>query len=78
MDAADSNTFFSPITQMALSSQDPESTSLAVRSEIHRTFTLLAQFDGMMKLTLQQLTVAMNCTDSEGPGNKHLALFKNL
>jgi hypothetical protein len=71
MNAADSNTFFSPTTQMALSEQNPESTSLVVWTEIHRTVTLLPQFDGMMQLTLQQLTVAMICTDSEGPGNKH-------
>jgi len=34
---------------------------------------LVAQFDGMMQLTLQQLTVAMMCADSEGPGNKEEA-----
>jgi hypothetical protein len=63
---------------MALSAQDPKSTSLAVRTEIRRTVTLLAQFYGMMQLTLQQLTVAMICDDSEGPGNKQLAhlIFK--
>jgi hypothetical protein len=47
-DAADSNTFFCPTTQMALSAQDPESTSLVVWTEIRRTVTMLAQFDGMM------------------------------
>jgi len=60
-------------TQIALPVQDPESASLAVWTEIRRTVTLIAQFDGMMQLTLQQLTVVMMCADSEGPGNKQQA-----
>jgi hypothetical protein len=71
-DAAESNAFFSPTTQMALSARDPEWTSLVVWAEIRRTVTLLAQFDVMMQLTLQQLTVAMMCANSEGPRNKQL------
>jgi len=53
IDVADSNIFFSPTTQIALSLQDPESASPAVWTEIRRTVTLLAQFYGMMQLTLQ-------------------------
>lgn len=71
--AAESNTFFSPTTQLALSAQDPELTSLVVWAEIRTIVTLLAQFDGMMQLTLQELTVVMVCADNEGPGNKQLA-----
>ena len=71
--AAESNTFFSPTTQLALSAQDPELTSLVVWAEIRTIVTLIAQFDGMMQLTLQELTVVMVCADNEGPGNKQLA-----
>jgi hypothetical protein len=35
---------------MALSAQDPESTSLVAWTKICMTVTLLAQFDGMMQL----------------------------
>jgi hypothetical protein len=53
IDAAESNTFFSPTTPIALAAQDPESTSLVVWTEICRIVTSLAQFDRMMQLTLQ-------------------------
>jgi hypothetical protein len=53
VDDAESNTFFSPTTQIALSAQDPELTSLVVRTEIRRIVMLLAQFDGMMQLTFE-------------------------
>jgi len=49
---AESNTFFSPTIQIALSAQDPELTSL-VCTEIRRIVMLLAQFDGMMQLTFE-------------------------